>query len=170
MQSFLYVVIILDVLSEYQFDLFQFTDLFSLNPKFSWTTVICSCMCVPEWFPKSFLLIQMAWVIPLCNSTWSPAGMLNNNLVAGWKTFSSSSVTGLQKKTFLVAARRVFVFSCRALSLKTAGFFTSIHSVGCCCRFSGLVMPGSGSSGPVHRARDSVLLCVWAAVVCNLAS
>lgn len=51
--------------------------------------------------------------------------MLNNNLVAGWKTFSSSSVPDLEKKTFLVAARRVFAFSSRILALKTVGLFHS---------------------------------------------
>lgn len=84
--SFLHVVIILDVLSEHLFGFFQFTDLFSLSPKFSWTTLICLCMGAREWFPKSFLLTQMPWVVPLHNTTWSPAALLNNNLVAGWKT------------------------------------------------------------------------------------
>lgn len=86
MESFLHVVIISDVLSQHLFGFFQFTDLFTLSLKFSWTTLICPCMSVTECFPKSFLLIQMAWIVPLHNSTWSPAGLLNNNLVAGWKT------------------------------------------------------------------------------------
>lgn len=39
--------------------------------------------------------------------------------------FSSSSVPNLEKKTFLVAARRVFAFSSHILALKTVGLFHS---------------------------------------------